>query len=96
MFRRAKGTPRAECGVFDDAVVHERELFVCMRVGVFFRRRAVRRPARVPDAAMPSERAGGSEFLDPALSLDDAQNVSVEHGDTRRVVAAVFEFLKAV
>src|SRR3989454_8310155 len=44
---------RSQIGVFDDAVVHQRDPAgaVAVRVGVAPRRRSVRGPARVPDAA---------------------------------------------
>ena len=87
--------------VLDDAVVDDDDLAgaVAVRMGVFFGRPAVRRPARVADAVVADsgcrvddvfevrELAGAAPQFDAAVAHD---------GDARRVVAAIFEPPQAV
>ena len=88
--------------VFDDAVVHNRDAasHVGVRVGVAVVGRAVGCPPSVPDAGRPVDRAVAElllEILDPPGLLGDLQRaVAVDDGDTRGVVAAVFEQPQAV
>ena len=52
----ARLTRRAQpCRIFDDAVVHDSDLSVAMRVGISLARRAVGRPARMPDPDRPGK-----------------------------------------
>ena len=48
--------------VFDNAVMHNGEFFVNVRMGVDFGRRAVRRPTRMSDAQMPLDSARRKQF----------------------------------
>ena len=88
--------------VLDDAVVDQRDVagLVEMRVGVGLGGRAVGGPAGVGDArggALAKRAAGHSawalvvEHGDFARGLGDDDPVVIEHGDARRVIAAVFE-----
>ena len=80
--------------ILDDAVVHDRDLAVHVRVRVALRRAAVRRPARVADAGVPLERLLEEPALEVAqLALGAAalQVAVLDGGDAGRVIAAVLE-----
>ena len=83
--------------VLDDAVVDDGETGAGVRMGVGFRRLAVRRPARVADADRALERRclqARLEVLQLALGAQPRQPAAFERGDARRIVAAVFEPLQ--
>ena len=82
--------------VLEDAVVDDHDVAGCvpLRVGVSPRRLPVGGPAGVADAGAALERRcvpGGSQLLDAALVLLDAQRAVVRDGHSRAVVAAVGE-----
>ena len=87
--------------IFDDAVVHHHDVAraVAMRVRVFLGRAAVRGPARVADAVEPS--IGDWRITSSRLcSLPGARRICTlpsrsDHGDARRVVAAILEAAQA-
>ena len=87
--------------VFDDAVVdtHDAAVVAAMGVGVGLRRVAVRRPARVADAAAAADRDRLQlllEVLELALGFDDLRGRTVTaDGDARRVIPSVFELFQA-
>ena len=83
--------------VLDDAVVHHADPIARhVRMRVALDRRTVRRPARVRDPDVPEQRlrvqAIGELFdlADPAPPFDAPRAVR-NHGETRGIVAAVFE-----
>ena len=83
--------------VFDDAVMHHHDVAVAiaMRMRVFFGGTPVRGPARVPDAIRASQRLIADGFFQIAQFSGRAPQfqapVAVQHGDARRIVAAVFQ-----
>ena len=83
-------------GVLDDAVVHDGDSLATVDVGmgVAGGRRAVGGPTRVRDAARPDHRRA-RQFLfqgaDAAGELAHLDPTTVLHGDTRRIVAAIFQ-----
>ena len=80
--------------VLDDAVVHDRDLAVHVRMRVALGRAAVRRPARVADAGVPGERLGEQpafEVAQLALGAAALEMAVLDGGDAGRVVAAIFE-----
>ena len=82
--------------VLDDAVVDDRDAVLGdVRVGVALARHAVRGPARVRDAEAAVGRVGVERVLELAHLADGAQALdlagAVQHGDARRVVAAVLQ-----
>src|SRR5205814_2100490 len=87
--------------VLDDAVVDDDDLAgaVAMRMGVLLGRTSVRRPAGVADAVITGDRIGADnlfqvrQFAGAAAQIDRAV---ADHGDSRRVVAAIFEPPQAV
>ena len=87
--------------VLDDAVVdtHDAAVIAAMGMSVGLRRVAVRRPARVPDAAAAADRDRLQlllEVLELALGLDDLRGPPmIANSDARRVIAPVFELFKA-
>lgn len=87
--------------VFDDAVMHQRELFGGVGVGVYVGGLPVGGPAGVPDAA--AARQPGMLCLQPvgqvlqaALRLDGDDAVPVKDRDAGGVVAAVFQPRKGI
>ena len=87
-------------GVLDDAVVHHRDRLVGaeVRVCVALGRRAVSGPARVCDPDLSGHRISGEralELRDLAGGAARLERLAVEHGDARRVIAAVLEALEA-
>src|SRR5204862_7718857 len=72
---------------------------VAMRMGVLLGRTSVRRPAGVADAVITGDRIGADnlfqvrQFAGAAAQIDRAV---ADHGDSRRVVAAIFEPPQAV
>ena len=89
--------------VLDDAVVHHHDVAgaVAMRVRVLFGGRAVRGPARVADAVGAVERIhrapplpGSAACPKPAARSASCRRRS--HGDTSRIVSAVFQPLQPV
>ncbi len=84
--------------VLDDAVVNDGELAAIrqVRVRIAVVRGAVRGPAGVADADVAICHGGLLEVIEQRLQLAGAlagvqRTVLVDHGDARRVVAAVFE-----
>src|SRR5207237_6818170 len=79
---------------------HHSTAAVAMRMGVFFRRTAVCRPARVPDAVGAVERLQPDHFFQvPELALrpPDLQTRAVaRHRNPRRIVAAILQPLQSV
>src|SRR6516162_9354070 len=88
---RAKGDtgafkPRAQCrGVFDDAVVDDRDAVrrIAVRMGVPVTRLAMGRPTRVRDArcALEARRQQPFELAHPPLTLGEAQLAGVGDRD---------------
>ena len=70
--------------------MHEREFARRVRMGVFVRRRAVRRPARVPDARAAFQICVRKRIR-AALFLAYADGVLIEYRHAHGVVAAVFQ-----
>ncbi len=88
--------------VLDDPVVDHGHppCAVQVRMGVLIGRGAVRRPPRVthPDGARKRSLLAqrGFQLAELAGPLHDAEADTVDHGDARRVVAAVFEPAKTL
>ena len=86
--------------VFNDAIVNDGQMFLtappaAVRVRVAFHGRAVRRPARMPDAGH-SQGIGAVRQLffqrgQTALRLDHVQPAALHKADARGIVATVFE-----
>ena len=85
--------------VFDDAVVHHRDVAGEMRVRVALARRAVGGPTGVGDTQTAHQRVFGQrcfEFADFARATHALKGFVVgENRDTGAVIAAVFEALEA-
>ena len=81
--------------ILDDAVVHDRDAVARdVRVGVLRRRHAVGGPPRMRDAHVAADRGRVERILENLYLADGAQagDPSVlEHRDTGRIVAAVFQ-----
>jgi hypothetical protein len=82
--------------VLDDAVVDDRDAVLRdVRVRVALARHTVRRPPRVRDAEVAVRGVGVKRVLEFPHLADGAQPLdvagTVQHGDTRGVVAAIFE-----
>ena len=99
---RLKGVPLADqvvaqgLVILDDAIVDERELvaLVKVRVGILIRHAAMGGPAGVADAHGALRRLGQQEIGqvgNAAHALAHLHRPTLDGGDTRRVVAAVFE-----
>ena len=88
--------------VFDNAVVHKRNAAVAALVGmgIFVGRRAVRRPAGMPDAdAARKRRSLRKLFLkvcNSAFGFHNFRSAAVQHGDPGRIVPAVLQLFKTV
>ncbi len=85
--------------ILDDAVVHHRELFGGVRMGVVLGRPAMRRPAGVADADGAIERLAhepGFEVFQLALGATPRELAAFERGDARGIVAPVFEALERI
>jgi len=95
MARRLEPHPQ-DVGILHNAVVHQRDLASAVRVGmrIDVRRRAMRRPARMRDAARPKHRLTREqigEALDPAREFPGLDAASILQGHAGRVVAAILE-----
>ena len=80
--------------VLDDAVVHDGDALVHVRVGVALDRLAVRRPARVAEAGAALQGLVGEpqlQVLELALGAAAVEMAVLDGGDARRVVAAILE-----
>ena len=80
--------------VLDDAVVHDGDALVHVRMGVALGRAAVRRPARVADAGAPLQRLVGEpqlQVLELALGAAAVEMAVLDGGDAGRIVAAILE-----
>ena len=80
--------------VLDDAVVHDGDALVHVRVGVALDRLAVRGPARVADAGAALQGLVGEpqlQVLELALGAPAIEVAVLDGGDAGRVVAAIFE-----
>ena len=85
--------------ILDDAVVDDRKPRRGMRMGVGFRRLAVRRPARVADADRPAKRRRGKfrlEVLQLAFGAPPLQFAVLQRRHPGGIVAAVFEPLQGI
>ena len=88
--------------VLNDPVVHDGKAPVIgqMGVGVDVRRRAVGRPARVPDAGAAGDGRAVICLLtepgDAPAHFFDPNPVVVHHGDARRVIAPILELLQTL
>ncbi len=90
--------------VLDDAVVHHRHAARYVRVGVLLRGHAVGRPARMRDAETAGQALRAGELFQlhhaagrahpPQHRVRCVGGLAVEHSDSRRVVAAVFQALQ--
>ena len=80
--------------VLDDAVVHDGDALVHVRMGVALDRLAVRRPARVAEAGVALQRMVGEpqlEVLELALGAPAVEMAVLDGGDAGRIIAAIFE-----
>ena len=80
--------------VLDDAVVHDGDALVHVRMGVALDRLAVRRPARVAEAGVALQGMVGEpqlQVLELALGAPAVEMAVLDGGDAGRVVAAIFE-----
>src|SRR6185437_16628116 len=88
--------------VLNNSIVHDHNLAgaIAVRVGVFFGRAPMRGPTRVPDAIQAVERIESDGFLQITQFSWRAPNlefpVVAHNGDSRRIVAAIFETLQAI
>ncbi|MGY4259924.1 hypothetical protein ACVI1L_006992 [Bradyrhizobium sp. USDA 4516] len=85
--------------ILDDAVMHHGDAFGGVRVRVVLGRPSVRGPAGVADAGMAAERLGlepGLEILQLALGTAPRQAAILQRGDTRGIIAAIFEPLERI
>src|SRR5438093_9969070 len=65
-----------------------------MRMRIAFARPPVRRPARVGNAERPAKRFGRQSLGEPLHMSDrahDPKRALIEHGDSRRVIAAILQ-----
>ena len=88
--------------VLNDPVMNDREFSVVgkMRMGVFFRRRAVRRPPGVADPhfawhCVPVLR-DLAQIRDAAADFFDSEDTVVHYSKSCRVIASVFQFFKTI
>jgi hypothetical protein len=85
--------------ILDDAVMHDRDMFGGMRMGVGLGRPAMCRPPCVADAGIAAERLAlelllqRDEFAFGAAAL---QHAMIERGDASRVIAAILETLERI
>ena len=80
--------------VLDDAVVHDGDALVHVRMGVALDRLAVRRPARVADAGASLQGLVGEpqlEVLELALGAPAVEMAVLDGGDAGGIIAAIFE-----
>ena len=80
--------------VLDDAVVHDRDALVHVRMGVALDRLAVRGPARVADAGAALQGMVGEpqlQVLELALGAAAIEVAVLDGGDAGRIIAAIFE-----
>ena len=85
--------------ILDDAVVHDRELFSGVRMGVVLGRTAMGRPAGMADADGSQQRLAGEallQILELALGAPPRQHAVLERSDARGIIAAVFEALERI
>jgi len=86
--------------ILDDPVMYDIGVGTQMRVGIEFRRLAVRRPAGMPDRDTETLAFIALRFLPEILKFPDrfeiVEFLPLDDGDTRRVVTAVFQLLKSV
>ena len=85
--------------IFDDAVVHHRQLFGGVGVGVVLGGAAMGGPARVPDADGAVQRLLGKqrfEIAQLALGAPAGQLAVFQRGEPRRIIATIFEPLERV
>ena len=85
--------------ILDDAVVDDGDALGRVRMRVRFRRRAMRRPARVADAGVAGERLGHEPRLEvDELSLGAAAGEApvLERRDAGGIVAAIFKPLQRI
>ena len=85
--------------VLDDAVVHDGDALVHVRVGVVLDRPAVRRPARVAEAGAALQRLVGEaqlQVLELAFGAAPVEAAVLHRGDAGRIVAAIFEAAQGV
>src|SRR5258708_31282263 len=86
--------------IFDDAVMDDDELTIHtdMRVSIAFARLSVRRPARMSNTHMALDGTFADEpfeVLKFAYVTPQTDFRIAKYGDTRRVIAAIFEALQA-
>src|SRR5437763_4627970 len=85
--------------MFDDAVMHHHDLAgaITVRMSIFFRRTAMRRPARVADSVSAVQRLETDGFFQiaqlalGAAYLKIAAVATAGHRDARRVISAILE-----
>ena len=80
--------------VLDDAVVHDGDALVHVRVGVALDRLAVGRPARMAEAGVPLQRMVGEpqlQVLELALGAAAVEMAVLDGGNARRIIAAILE-----
>ena len=85
--------------ILDDAVMDHRKPRRGVRMGVGFRRLAMRRPARVADPDRPAERRRRKlrlEVLELALGAAPLQLAVLERRHASGIVAAIFEPLQRI
>ena len=80
--------------ILDDAVVHDGNALVHVRMRVALDRLAVRRPARVAEAGAALQGMVGEpqlQVLELALGAAAIEMAVLDGGDARRIIAAIFE-----
>ena len=90
----AVSSVRSSLEILDDAVVHDGDALVHVRMGVALHRLAVRGPARVADAGAPLQGLVGEpqlQVLELALGAPAVEVAVLDGGDARQVIAAVFQ-----
>src|ERR1700758_3968603 len=85
--------------ILDDAVVHDRDFFGGVRMGIVLGRTAMGRPAGMADADRAGERLAlqpGLEILELALGAPPRECAVFQRRNARGIVAAIFEALERI
>ena len=83
--------------IFYYSIVHNRNFVAGVRMGVGFVGLAVRRPSRMADADRTRQRRRGEaplQIAQFALGAPARQTPRLQRGDSRRIIAAIFEPLQ--
>src|SRR5215472_6864707 len=85
--------------IFDDAVVHHRDFFGGVRMGIVLGWSAVGRPAGMANADRAFERLArepGLEIFELAFGAPTRELAAFQRRDARGIVAAIFEALERI